>query len=309
MKTEELEQQLFESSMVSSYIYMCGFEDAKRNRPRNENIYLANQQNKFDQLFGDLFGDTGGRFFLIEFKRERDDFEKEITGYKPKPMRVALYNSLWADPDQTIGRVSNSTWALGRACHFGAYRENDRLKFEAYGRAVHPSKYLDETNSFWTSEDLALTPTAKEYFKTSGRKVPPFVYYPPLTFDKFYAETNLTIDRSKRANSQGSISADQLVNENDYPYFHNGLGLPPKAFDDYLSRMLACMDDAEREKVSGSTKYKKALVGWFSYKLGAMAFIETPLTDLLVHYDEAKSLTAKTQLTVKPTKTDKPRPK
>ena len=299
MKKHKQEQQLFESSMVSSFIYMCGYEDHKAGRQRSDSVYLANQQNKFDQLFGDLFGDTGGRFFVIEFKREREDFQKEITGAKAKPMRVALYNELWKDPDHVISRVSNSTWALGRAGHFGAYREHDRLKIEAYGRAVHPKPEVEKY--------VPLTPVAERYLKNSNNKVP-FVYSAPLSFDDFYKQTNLRFDQKQRVNSQGSVGIGPMVNEADYPYFLTGLGLPPKAFDEYLRRMLECMNDAERKKVSGSVKAKKALVGWFSHKLAAMAFIETPLADLLVHYEEAKHLTSAPSVAQGASKPKSPRP-
>jgi hypothetical protein len=113
---------LYESMYVGSFIYQWGYADCV-NRRSPVGRLIANQQNPLDSLLGDLFSEVDGRFFLIEFKPKFKGFNKEVSGAKAKPARVALSNAF--DP---VGRLLE----LSRYGHFGCWSENNELKLNSY---------------------------------------------------------------------------------------------------------------------------------------------------------------------------------
>ena len=284
MTDQDDSEKLFESSLVSAFIYMCGYEDAKEGRERNESAYLANQQNKFDKLFGDLFGQVDSRFFIIEFKRERNLFEQEVAGGKAKPLRVGLYNAFWEACENPKQR-DDLTWALGRFGHFGAYEQDSELRFEAYGSAVHRP---NEVN--------ALTPEASEYLKLHGSA--PFTFFPPIDFQSFYDAVNA--DRGTRSNSQGAHWTNNADQDKFYPFYSTGLGLPASSFRSYLDTMLSFMTEDDIENMSPGRSYPNTLIGRMETRFDKLAFIEAPLDDLLNHYKKYKAILRKQAQQVKP---------
>lgn len=130
--------KLFESAQVGSFMYMWGYADAVDNRPHSPGL-LVNSQNVLDHLVGDLFGavnpsrdeaKTERRWFLAEFKRERNGFYQEVHYKNAKPHRRALYSHL---------REDFKCRQLARFGHFAIWGDDENeLIIEPYAHAVRP---------------------------------------------------------------------------------------------------------------------------------------------------------------------------
>ena len=129
---------LHESSLVGAFHYLWGYFDSKSNKLFLP-LLLNNAQNPLDVAVGDLISKVGGRYFIIEFKRERIGFMDEVHGASAKPARKSLYTIL---RDQK--KIRN--WA--RFGHFGAYQEDDELIFEPWGHVVGPESKLQPDNKW-----------------------------------------------------------------------------------------------------------------------------------------------------------------
>lgn len=117
---------LYESTLVGAFNYLWGYSDAKSNRPSTPAL-ISNAQNPIDSLLGDLIGNVGGRYFLIEFKQLRNGFFDEVHSASAKASRTALYAHIRHDP---------MCRELARTGHFAAWAAADNLIFAPYAHTV-----------------------------------------------------------------------------------------------------------------------------------------------------------------------------
>lgn len=188
---------MYESHYTHHFFRLWGArEGAKGITP--ETVLLGNSQNDFDAKFGDLAGQVGLRYFLVEFKTDRAGIAQE-TGITGKPHRHALYQHLRTDSDCQL---------LASVGHFAGYPENGLLAFEPYGHAVAQRQSRKDIvdgvmldNKPWHALDYART---------------------PLSFDGFYDALNDT---------------DMTLSVTPSGFFSNGLGLPLEKFEEYIACM------------------------------------------------------------------------
>lgn len=120
---------MYESNFVFHFARLWGYEEGRAGRGFEARL-IGNSQNRFDELIGDVAGQSGKRFFLIEFKRTRDGFLKEVEGSHLKPHRRALYEHL---------KVDATCRKFARFGHWGGYADSDgNLFFEPYAHAMVP---------------------------------------------------------------------------------------------------------------------------------------------------------------------------
>ncbi|MCC7597912.1 hypothetical protein IGS61_10465 [Janthinobacterium sp. FW305-129] len=174
-----------------------------------DTVLLGNSQNDFDAKFGDLAGQVGLRYFLVEFKTDRAGIAQEV-GITGKPHRHALYQHLRNDSNCEL---------LASVGHFAGYPENGLLVFEPYGHAVaqrQPRKDIVDgimlNDKPWHALDYA-------------RK--------PLAFDAFYTLLN---------NIDGSLTTAPSG------FFSNGIGLPLKKFEEYIECMYQHLEQVVDDK-------------------------------------------------------------
>ncbi|HDS1218220.1 hypothetical protein ABE583_15945 [Stenotrophomonas sp. TWI143] len=119
---------MFESHYVCYFFMQWGYMQGLRRVPL-EHALLGNMQNDFDAKFGDVCGEAGARFFIIEFKSDRKLFRTEV-GTSGKLHRSRLYQHLRHD-----GRCRD----LANLGHFGCYPvEGQSLAFEPYAHCPAP---------------------------------------------------------------------------------------------------------------------------------------------------------------------------
>lgn len=118
---------LYESTLVGAFNYLWGYFDARANLPSMPAL-ISNSQNPLDSLLGDLIGNVDGRYFLIEFKQQRNGFFDEVHSASAKQSRKALYAHL---------RHDSTCRQLARTGHFAAWATTD-LIFAPYAHTVGP---------------------------------------------------------------------------------------------------------------------------------------------------------------------------
>lgn len=188
---------MYESHYTHHFFRLWGArEGAQGINP--DTVLLGNSQNDFDAKFGDLAGQAGLRYFLVEFKTDRAGIAQEV-GVTGKPHRHALYQHLRNDSDCEL---------LASVGHFAGYAEDGLLAFEPYGHAVAPRQSRKDIvegvllkNKPWHALDYART---------------------PLTFDAFYNALN---------------HADAGLSVTPPGFFSNGIGLPLAKFEEYIACM------------------------------------------------------------------------
>lgn len=85
---------MHESNLLGAFVYAWGYRDGQSKRPSAS--LLLTPQSFLDHLVGDLVGSSPeGRWFIVEFKRERVGIKQEITR---KTARKNLMGMLWNDP-------------------------------------------------------------------------------------------------------------------------------------------------------------------------------------------------------------------
>jgi len=193
---------LYESHLVGFFNYYWGYEDKKNKKAFNA-LILSNAQNSFDALFGDVIAATGERYFLIEFKKERNAFAKEIRGSKPKPARQEFYKLMKEHSSSTCAQAS-------QFAHFGAYADDkNKILFESYFSAVATQK---------TKETLIKEVFSSDYVHHS-------IDYAnkPCDIDGFYEYMN--------------CPSREIVGFSKNLY-GDGMGVPKDTFVQYLQCML-----------------------------------------------------------------------
>ena len=120
---------MYESHYVSLFFRLWGATE-RADGISPEHSLLGNAQNPFDELLGDVAGQAGHRFFLIEFKRDRAGIANEVAP-NGKAHRHALYQHLRAD---------QRCRELARFGHLAAYVDasSNKLAFETYAHAAAP---------------------------------------------------------------------------------------------------------------------------------------------------------------------------
>ncbi len=121
---------LYESHVAFEFARNWGRLECSQQLPKNKYAeLLGNSQNPFDEIFGDLVGRAGVRYFIIEFKRVREGFAKEVsTNSDGKFDRIKLYDHLKSDQDCR---------ELSRRGHYAAYLDFSKdIALEPYAFAA-----------------------------------------------------------------------------------------------------------------------------------------------------------------------------
>ena len=214
---------------------------------------LGNMQNDFDNKFGDLCGQVGARFFIMEFKPAREAFKDEISlSAKGKLNRAALYDHL--HDDSHCRRLSD----VG---HFGAYaNENNQLVFEPYARCM-----VDKTDEELILRGLLLKEDTERHELNYASWA--------SDFSTFYQDTN-------QANSDLS----------DYPagYFKVGLGLTKTHLQAYVECMYQHLQDADNDMGEVVLCAMHPVTGEMVAFRDTLANL---LTRLHQHFNESQSMT------------------
>jgi len=140
---------MYESHFTCHFFRYWGFLEG-RNKEQMVEPLLGNMQNPFDALFGDIVGQTEGRFFIIEFKRDRKDFASEVKEKSGKAHRRELYRHL---------REDTTCRDISRLGHFGGYpNESDQLCFEPYAHCMAPMQSPRNISDEIILNDVAFGP-------------------------------------------------------------------------------------------------------------------------------------------------------
>ena len=125
---------MFESNYTCHFFRLWGYEEGKKGI-QPQDALLGNMQNDFDAKFGDVCAEVGVRYFIIEFKADREGFRKEVSP-SGKMHRAHLYQHL---------RKDATCRAIARQGHFGAYADSRRqLVFEPYAHCVAATQSKSE---------------------------------------------------------------------------------------------------------------------------------------------------------------------
>ncbi|WP_227107769.1 hypothetical protein [Chromobacterium rhizoryzae] len=125
---------MFESNYTCHFFRRWGYEEGRKGIPL-EDALLGNMQNDFDAKFGDVCAEIGVRYFIIEFKRNREEFSKEVSP-SGKIHRAHLYQHL---------RHDSYCRSIARQGHFGAYADaKHQLLFEPYAHCPTAAQTKEE---------------------------------------------------------------------------------------------------------------------------------------------------------------------
>ena len=125
---------MFESNYTCHFFRLWGYEEGKKNIPLQDAL-LGNMQNDFDAKLGDVCAEIGSRYFIIEFKTNREGFRKEVSP-SGKVHRAHLYQHLKND---------SFCRSIARQGHFGAYADpKHQLVFEPYAQCSEEVKTKDK---------------------------------------------------------------------------------------------------------------------------------------------------------------------
>jgi hypothetical protein len=210
----------YESHYTHHFFRLWGVkEGAKGIDPSS--LLLGNAQNSFDALFGDVAAVVNQRFFLIEFKLDREGIVAEV-GPDGKPHRGYLHDHLEKDHRCRL---------LSSLCHFASYPDTrnpmarNQLTFERYVDAARVP-YKPPANP----------PKGKLFKSESHSDMGPMARFLPLRrthFDNFHA---LLMDEN-RTPSQRHPGC-----------YETGLGLPAPAFMEYIACMYQHLTEGENAK-------------------------------------------------------------
>lgn len=128
---------LYESFFTSHFFRLWGQREQALGIPEAQSILLGNAQNFLDAAFGDVSGNVGRKFFLIEFKRTREGIAEEV---KNKIHRKELFKKLQTD---------ESCIALANRGHFAGFPSSEEvIIFEPYFQAALPIPKLIDGKSW-----------------------------------------------------------------------------------------------------------------------------------------------------------------
>lgn len=105
---------------------------------RSNQVLMLNSQNLYDSLFSDLAVNIDGKYFIAEFKRDREEFKLEM---KSKPHRKALIDHMRKEE----GGHCKSFSLFG---HFAIYPTTADIVIEPYRLALKPRRPDDPVWSF-----------------------------------------------------------------------------------------------------------------------------------------------------------------
>lgn len=122
---------VYESASAGAFMRRWGWEEAGKFLVFDAvagDALMLNAQNIYDLLFGDIAAAIDGRFFIAEFKRDRDGFQSEL---KTKPLRQTMI-------DHMKDAKGVDCRELGDRGHFAIYPDGTDFSVETYFSAVDP---------------------------------------------------------------------------------------------------------------------------------------------------------------------------
>jgi hypothetical protein len=208
---------MFESNYTCHFFRLWGYEEGKKGIPLKDAL-LGNMQNDFDAKFGDVCAEVGSRYFIVEFKRNRAGFKKEISS-AGKPHRAYLYQHI---------RDDRRCYSISRVGHFGAYADSQhQLVFESYAHC--PADNMTEAQ-IWAD-------------RLSHAPIPWHAMNYPLRcldFNDFF---------------QSIANVDSEMSEGNPDFFKKGLGVTKSHLEEYIHCMyqhLESVQDDTGESVIGA---------------------------------------------------------
>lgn len=84
---------LYENQQIGNFNYLLGYYLGKNNFQLPFSINTYQQTPNHDKTVGDMFGNLGGKYFILEFKRSSEKYYSELL----KENRVKLFARLSAD--------------------------------------------------------------------------------------------------------------------------------------------------------------------------------------------------------------------
>lgn len=127
---------MYENTAIGIFIYLLGIETGKRVNEKNINLETSvnlYQQTPLDPKLGDILAKWQGKFFILEFKRHKDELSEEKT----KTTKLGLRTKIKSDP---------AFCQLSAKCHYLVWpHENfgqspEMFSFENYASIVFGSK-------------------------------------------------------------------------------------------------------------------------------------------------------------------------
>lgn len=85
---------LYENQQIGNFNYLLGYYLGRNNYPKPFTINTYQQTFGHDKTIGDMFGNIGGKYFIIEFKRSQKNYLSELN----KPHRIKLLEHLRSNP-------------------------------------------------------------------------------------------------------------------------------------------------------------------------------------------------------------------
>ncbi|QTE23324.1 hypothetical protein [Polaribacter cellanae] len=109
---------IYENTYIGTFIYLFGYY-AGINKIENPTSFNLTQQTPTDKTVGDLLSRIGGKNFIFEFKRTKNNIKKELD----KKQRVSLLNHLFN---------SKEDFLFSQKIHFIVYPENNDFMIDFY---------------------------------------------------------------------------------------------------------------------------------------------------------------------------------
>lgn len=103
---------LYENQQIGNFNYLLGYYLGQNNFQKPFSINTYQQTHGHDKTVGDMFGNLGGKYFILEFKRTRDKYLDEFK----KKHRNKLIAQLQTNPK--LGALSKKGHFL---CHSEEY--------------------------------------------------------------------------------------------------------------------------------------------------------------------------------------------
>jgi len=195
---------MFESNYTCHFFRLWGYEEGRKGIPLQDSL-LGNMQNDFDSKLGDVCAEVGSRYFIIEFKADREGFSQEVAP-SGKVHRHHLYQHLLND---------SRCRSIARQGHFGAYADSQhQLAFEPYAHC--PAKIKTATQILEDRLGSIQTPWHELNYQS-------FI----ADFNKFY-----------RSITEESPNLSEFVPG----FFASGLGITKEHLEEYIQCMYEHID-------------------------------------------------------------------
>lgn len=120
---------LYENQYIGNFNYQLGYYLGKNNYLKPFSINTYQQTFRHDKTVGDMFGNLGGKYFILEFKRSKKDYVAELN----KEHRIKLLTQLQANP--VFGLLSRKGHFLCHSeeltmCHIKLKKEYVHSEYE-----------------------------------------------------------------------------------------------------------------------------------------------------------------------------------